>query len=233
MALTAHSEELTWTKQQAATLIVVVAMHIWLLWLSSTKHTSQPVTPMETILVLLPIESKATPSERKPKHTPAPTRQHISYTDEPPVPEDRTLHLPAAEVPHAEVANQVDWYAAASARQAAKTAVTPSTVREFGHSIRQQAPTAIEPPGLFTQPVHRFGDITKTPDGVVVWLSANCYQVANSDADHFKAFATGMPGTDKNTVTCRKSFGQSQGNAQMFDFLKHPSASEHPEQVGP
>jgi len=236
MSLTSHNEGSTWTKQQTTTLMVVVAMHIWLFWVPWTNHTSQLATPIESILLLLPIESKATTSERKLKHIRVPVPQHISSTDEQPASDDRAPHLPAAEVPHTEVANQVDWYAAAvaAARQAAKTTATLSTVREFDHSIRQQAPIAIEPPSAFTQPAHRFGDITKTPDGDdVVWLSSNCYQVAKSYADHFKSIATGMPDTGKNTVICKKSIGQSQGNAHMFDSLKHPSASDHTEQLGP
>jgi len=237
MPLTAHNVGLTWTKLHAAILIAVVAVHIWLLGLFWTKDISRPLTRKETILILLPIESKATSSERKPKHTLAPPRhQHISSNDQHPAPEDRTLHLAAAELRHSEVANQIDWYAAldTAARQAAKTIATPSMLRELGPSISPQAPAAIEPPSVFTQPVHRSGAIAKTPDGDdIVWLSSNCYQVTNSSADHFKAFATGMPDTYKSTVVCKKSIGRSQGNAHMFDSLKHPSALEHPEHVGP
>jgi|GEM_PF-4226525 len=243
MLLTAHSHGLTWTKQQSMTLIVVAALHtglVWMLWKKQisqsmeavgwTRPASQPPTMMETLLLLLPAEpSKAAPSAKQPKQIQAPAPQHISSVGKQAVAENRAKPLSAAELPQEKAANPVDWQAVAAAtiRQAAQTATTPSKVREFGQSIRQQAPTTTEPPSAFAPSAHRFGDTTKTTDGDnIVWLSKNCYQVANSDAEHFKAFATGMPDMGKGSVTCKKSIGQSQDKAHLFEHLKHPPASE-------
>jgi len=219
-----------WTKKQGMIFAVVVVVHISLLLLAWTQHTPQPVTPTETILVLVSVSPKPIPFEKKQNHSSAPVHQDTSSAHERPQSEGRPVHIAAEEAPRAEVAKQIDWYAAAatSARQVAKAATTPSTVREFSHSIRPQTPAPTEPASTFTQPARRFGDITKTSDGDdIVWLSENCYQVANSGANHFRSLVMGMPDTDKNTVTCRNSFGNSQGNAHMFDFLKQPSASGH------
>lgn len=202
---------------------VVVALHLGLLQFNGMNRFTQHSPVFESILILpterTPDAIPSTASNKKIKYKAAPKNQMPPAESIKP---GSPVDAPAADSNEIDTNKSVDWHEAANTaiRQSLAAAASKSKTLEFGISP-QQHQQAVALPSPFTQPAHRLGDTTKTADGDdLVWLSENCYQVANSDASHFASFTIGAPDISKSYVKCKSALGNMQSNSHLFDHLK-------------
>lgn len=201
----------------------VIVFHFGLFRLPWVNHPRQQPALFESIVVRLPNE--ILPPEPLPRQNNVKDIEQRNSVETHPIVANLSDDPDPAQTHGADeqkTTTPLDWRAAkdAAIQLAVKTATAKPTIRSFGQSIQKPQPTS-QPRTIFTEPAHRFGDLTETPEGdSIVWLSENCYQITNSDVSHFMAFATGAPDTTKTHVKCYRSIGKKPPNSHLFDDLK-------------
>ena len=187
-----------------AVLLAVILLHAPLLLVSvGPRRSLVRGSPADVVWLQL------TEPERRVKPLPlqAPQTTPRAVSAAPPRTEDiQPLTIRASRVP-------VDWDANAdlAARSAIDAVVREESYRSFGFPRKRELPGEEEPPSIFEEPGHEFGEEGIDAFGKpVVWLSKRCYQELDRSDD---------PLRDRRTM-CILGVGKREPRGDLFDHIK-------------
>jgi len=187
-----------------AVLLAVILLHAPLLLVSvGPRRSLVRGSPADVVwLQLNEPERRVTPL---PSQAPQTTPRAVSAA--PPQADDvQPLTIRASRLP-------VDWDANAElAAQAAIDAVMrEESYRSFGFPRKHELPEEEEPPSIFEEPGHEFGQEGVDAFGKpVVWLNKRCYQELEKSDDPLRSPRT----------MCTWGVGKREPRGDLFDHIK-------------
>jgi hypothetical protein len=175
-----------WGISRYAALLAVLMLHLALLAaLLIMPGTRSPPTSTADAVQLLYLPPVFLPKVRSENARPRRLSGDTAITIAPPVPDSLSPSASPAPAPSSDGSGSgVDW--AAEARRALNA-----------FEIRNRQPRSIKPAedNWWPQAQHRAGERFKTANGDwIVWINANCYQVASSGLSAY-AFGASLPQT--------------------------------------
>lgn len=187
-----------------AALLAVILLHVPLVFVSIGPRRSLVQRPAADVvwLQLNEPERRITPLPS----TSAQTAPRAAGAPSPQTEDVQPLTVKASRIP-------VDWHAATelAARSAIDAVVREESYRSFGFPRKHELLEEEEPPSIFEEPGHEFGQEGVDAFGKpVVWLNKRCYQELEKSDDPLRSPRT----------MCTWGVGKREPRGDLFDHLK-------------